>query len=109
MAAGPSKAQVRRMPEEVTSWIDEVGEGDEPGLLSAIREAMEDDTDPEGKETRRLLRQYLKASPSERRVIDTVLTTVCGWTLSSLLHRGAPEAVAVAFDDAVLETGGSDF
>lgn len=98
------------LPISCDEWVYHLRDECEEGLQPVIREAVEEDDEPDYKLTRRLMIDYLRAKPSERAIIDRTLTTVTGWTLDSLLDKtNIPRKALEAFRTQVIDTGGSDF
>lgn len=98
------------LPISCDEWVYYLRDEAEEGLGPVIREAVNEDDEPDYKLTRRLMIDYLRAKPSERAIIDRTLTTITGWTLDSLLDKtNIPRKALENFRTQVIDSGGSDF
>ena len=70
--------------EEVEKFLKECEEESEPTLIQTILEEMEcDDED----ESERLLLLYLNSNERDRALLDCLLVSLCGWTMSTLIEK----------------------
>lgn len=56
-------------------------------VISTIKEEAWSD---EENESANLLRYYLNATDEERSIMDCVLVTICGWTMSTIIEKSDP-------------------
>ena len=56
-------------------------------ILSEVFWEAYDDDDENGKSMNRLATKYFNSTPESQKLIDDVLTYVCGWRLNTLIGR----------------------
>lgn len=61
-------------------------EDDADNLINRIERAISSDDDSPGRNSERIVERYEAATEAERAVVDDIFTSLCGWTLKTLIE-----------------------
>jgi hypothetical protein len=56
-------------------------------IISVVQEAIESDDEPQTKQNRLICKAYYNANEDQRKVVDEIFTSLCGWRLKTIIEE----------------------
>ena len=85
----PQLTEAERLADSFKTLIDADDESTIEAFCETFLIEMGNDSDSPVRKARHIFRQYIDGSPETREAMNYLITTLCGWSLSTLLDKAA--------------------